>query len=251
MCGRYHQHKPREALELMFDVGRVLDDSLSLAPRYNIAPTQRAPVIRATDAGEPTLAMLNWGLVPSWTKAADAKAALREGARLINARSETVPTKPSFRDAARKRRCLVPATGFYEWRAGDGGATKQPFNLTPAEGVFFAFGGLWARWTPPDAPTAAPGADALETFTILTTAANADLADLHDRMPLLIPRSAFARWLDPAVTDLDALTHLVVPAPGGSILRAPANPRVNAVRNEGPELLSPPAPPPPAQPLLL
>ncbi len=234
MCGRYHQHKPREALELMFEIGQVLDELAEFTPRYNIAPTQRAPIVRALPDGTRTLSLMRWGLVPRWTRAADERAALKDAGRLINARAETAPEKPSFRDAVVRRRCLVPATGFYEWRR-EGVTVKQPFNITPAEGVFFAFGGLWERWQPPSPE----GAPALETFSILTCAANADLGGLHDRMPVLIPSDAFAAWLDPAGADLAPLARLVEPAPPGTLVLAPANPQVNSVKNEGPALLQP------------
>jgi len=234
MCGRYHQHKPREALELMFEIGQVLDELVDFTPRWNIAPTQRAPVVRALADGTRTLSLLRWGLVPRWTRAPDEKTALKDAGRLINARAETATDKPSFRDAVVRRRCLIPATGFYEWRRA-GVTVKQPFNITPVEGVFFAFGGLWERWQPPPSPEG-PGA-ALETFSILTCAANADLAGLHDRMPVLIPQAAFGAWLDPALADLAALAHLVEPALPGTLALAPAHPNVNSVRNEGPDLL--------------
>lgn len=228
MCGRYHQHKPREALDLMFEIGQVLDDLAEFRPRFNVAPTQRAPIVRALPDGTRTLSLLHWGLIPAWAKPDTAR---KDAAKLINARAETAPDKPSFRDAVRKRRCLVPATGFYEWRR-EGTAVKQPFNLTPVNGVFFAFGGLWSRWTPPDGPP-------VETFSILTCAANEDVRDLHDRMPVLLPPEAWSAWLDPAQTDLAPLSRYVGPAPAGTVHRAPADPRVNNARNEGPELLLP------------
>lgn len=236
MCGRYHQHKPREALELMFEIGQVIGELADFTPRWNIAPTQRAPVVRALPDGTRTLSLLQWGLVPRWTRAPDTKTALKDAGRLINARAETAPDKPSFREAVVRRRCLVPATGFYEWRRA-GQTVKQPFNITPVEGVFFAFGGLWERWQPPPTPDGPGGA--LETFSILTCAANADMAGLHDRMPVIIPQAAFNAWLDPGLADLAALAHLVEPAAPGSLALAPAHPSVNSVRNEGPELLRP------------
>ncbi len=231
MCGRYHQHKPREALELMFEIGQVLDDPSLYAPRYNIAPTQRAPVIRALPDGTRTLEMLQWGLIPRWAKPETAR---KDAARALNARAETAPSRPTFREAVHRRRCLVPATGFYEWRQTPGAAgVKQPFNLTPATGVFFAFGGLWETWQPPEGPS-------VSTFTIMTCAANADLSDLHDRMPVIVPATHWSLWLDPRQTDLAPLAPLVEPSPTGTVARALADPRVNAVRNEGPELLLPP-----------
>jgi putative SOS response-associated peptidase YedK len=228
----------------MFEIGQVLDELAEFTPRWNIAPTQRAPVVRARPDGTRTLSLLRWGLVPRWTRAADERAALKDAGRLINARAETAPEKPSFREAVVRRRCLVPATGFYEWRR-EGVSVKQPFSITPASGVFFAFGGLWERWQPPsraDADAAERALDTgiaqpLETFSILTCAANADLSGLHDRMPVLVPPEAFAAWLDPTRTDLGSLAHLVQPARPGSLVLAPANPQVNSVRSEGPALL--------------
>lgn len=200
----------------MFEIGQVLDDLVEYTPRQNICPTQRAPVVRATAEGTRTLAHLRWGLIPRWSKGPDTATVLRGGARLINARAETAPTLNSFRDAVRRRRCLVPATGFYEWRSepGPGGkVVKQPFSITPAEGVFLAMGGLWERWQPPE------GGPEVETFTILTCEANDDVRALHDRMPVVIPPEAWKVWLDPCVSDLDALAvHVQSPAPGALVV---------------------------------
>jgi len=143
--------------------------------------------------------LLRWGLVPAWAKD------LSFGSKAINARSETAPDKPAFRDAFRRRRCLVPADGFYEWSASEGGR-RHPFLIRRVDRRPFAFAGLWERWAP-------PGADPVETFTILTTTPNAVVARLHDRMPVILPREAFAPWLDPDLRDVDALRPLLVPAP--------------------------------------
>ena len=210
----------------MFEIGQVLDDLSEFQPRYNIAPTQRATVVRALPDGTRTLALLRWGLIPRWARGESAR---KDAAKLINARAETAPSKPSFRDALHKRRCLVPATGFYEWLPR-GLGVKQPINLTPANGLF-AFGGLWESWQPPE------GGPPVSTFSILTCAANDDVRSLHDRMPVLVPPAAWRAWLDPNLTELASLAAVVAPAPAGSVVLAPANPRVNSVRNEGPELL--------------
>jgi putative SOS response-associated peptidase YedK len=227
VCGRYHQHKPIDALALMFEVGEALDEAASFTPRWNIAPTQHAPVVRARADGRRTLSMMRWGLVPPW--ALD----LSGGARCINARAETAPIKPSFRDAVKKRRCLVPATGWYEWRRD--GTRKQAFTFEPAEEAFFAFGGLWSIWR----PRAEDGTfgEPVETFTVLTVDANASAAAVHDRMPLVLPREAWARWLDPEFTDVDALGGDVRSCPVEWIRLRPLSDKVNNVRHEGPDLL--------------
>src|SRR5262245_35107324 len=175
MCGRFTLATSRAQLADLFR----LAGGPELPLRYNIAPTQPVPVVRAAGDGR-ALALARWGLIPRW--ATDPAI----GNRLINARSETVAEKPSFRDAFRKRRCLIPATGFYEWAKTAGG--KQPYHFRLLDGRPFAFAGLWERWD--------RGGEPVESCTILTTAANAVVRPVHERMPVILPAEAFAAWLD-------------------------------------------------------
>jgi len=220
VCGRYTLSVPAETIAQHFGLEAVPD----LAPRFNIAPTQAAPVVRLSTVREaPVLELLRWGLVPAWAK--DASGA----GRLINARAETAADKPSFRSALRRRRCLVPADGFYEWRA-QGGA-KQPYRITRPDGAPFAFAGLWERW--------GEGAEPLETFTILTTDANAALRPLHDRMPVILDPADYALWLDPTAVDPALVQPLLVPAPDDLLTYVPVGRAVNSVANDDPTLVRP------------
>jgi putative SOS response-associated peptidase YedK len=217
MCGRFAFYSPTEAVARLFGTPPGAD----LPARYNIAPTQDAPVIRARASGGRELVALRWGLIPFWAR--DAKI----GNRLINARAETVAAKPAFRQAFRKRRCLVLADGFYEWqKTADG---KQPWFISLAGGGPCALAGLWESWRGDDA---AP----LETCSIITTRPNELMARLHDRMPAILLDAAVDRWLDPAA-DAAALTDLLAPIPDHRLAAAPVSRRVNSPANDGPELI--------------
>ena len=206
--------------------------ALNLRPRYNLAPSQSAAVVRV-EAGERRLALLRWGLIPAW--APDP----RIGHRLINARAETVAEKPAFRAAFRRRRCLVPADGFYEWvRRRD---AREPWLVFPRDRRLMAFAGLWERWRVPDGARLAgslaenrPG-DAVETFTVLTTEANAAMRPLHDRMPVILPPEAFDAWLAGGEVALG-------PAPDDLLAMHAVDPRVNSPRHDDPECVAPAAP---------
>jgi putative SOS response-associated peptidase YedK len=209
MCGRFTLFEPDKVLAREFGVSDFAPGS----PRYNIAPSQPVAAVRAASAGAGReLALLRWGLIPSWSK----DPAI--GNRLINARAETAREKPSFRSAFRRHRCLVPTNGFYEWQRQERG--KQPYFVRMRDERLFAFAGLWDRWESPDK-------GAIETCTILTTAANAVLAPIHDRMPVILSPGEYDRWLDPALTDLDSLSPLLVPFPPEEMLAYPVSPRVN------------------------
>jgi putative SOS response-associated peptidase YedK len=209
MCGRFTLFEPDKILSREFGVSGFP----ALSPRYNIAPSQPVAAVRAARAGTGReLALLRWGLIPSWSK----DPAI--GNRLINARAETAREKPSFRNAFRRHRCLIPTNGFYEWQRQERG--KQPYFVRRRDGRLFAFAGLWDRWESPDRSV-------IETCTILTTAANAVLAPIHDRMPLILPPAEYARWLDPALLDTDSLASLLVPFPPEEMLALPVSPRVN------------------------
>lgn len=217
MCGRYALYGPASRLAEHFGVSF---DDIPFAPRYNLAPLQFAPVILGP-AGERCVAMLRWGLLPSWAK--DMKIA----ARLINARAETAAEKPSFRAAFRSRRCLVPADGFYEWRSSEAG--KQPFLFQLASGAPMALAGLWEHWT-------APGGEELATFTILTTTANELLATIHERMPVILPPEAWGLWLNACRTPAQ-LAPLLLPHAAAEMCARPVSRRLGSPRNEGESLL--------------
>lgn len=221
MCGRFTLAVPAEQVATQFQLSQVPD----LAPRYNIAPTQQVAAVRATDAGR-ELVLLRWGLVPSWAKDPSV------GAKMINARSETVAEKPAFRAALRQRRCLIPADGFYEWQAQAGG--KQPFHIRLAEGGPFALAGLWEHWKTPEGGW-------LHSCTILTTEANELMRPLHERMPVILPAEHHARWLDPGLHDAGPLQELLRPFPADQMLAYPVSKAVNKVGNDGPELVVPAA----------
>lgn len=220
MCGRYSITQPVDALARIYG----FLERLNLPPRYNAAPTQELPVVRAGADGRRHLVLLRWGLIPSWAE----DAAI--GSRLINARAETVATKPAFRDSFRRRRCLVPADGFYEWQAVPGARTKRPWRIHPADGGPFAFAGLWARWE---------GADGTaESFTILTTEADAVVAPIHRRMPVILAPETFAAWLSPA-TGPAAAQALLAAAPPPRLTAYPVRPIVNSPANDIPDCLAP------------
>lgn len=223
MCGRYTLSAPGELVAELFQAEAAVD----LRPRYNIAPTQPAPIVRRR-GGRRRLELVEWGLVPSWARQA-------AGNRSINARAESLRDKPSFRDSFAERRCLVPADGFYEWRV-EGPRLKIPHHLRPAGEPVIAFAGLW------DSRREDGGQEARETFAIVTTDASADLVELHDRMPAVLPREAWPAWLDPA-SDPDELQRLLRPAPVGFFVPRAVGPRVNSVAHDDPSLLEPDAGP--------
>ncbi len=216
MCGRFALTTPPDVLAALFRVEAVP----AFAPRYNVAPTQRIPAVRGS-AGTREMVLLHWGLVPFW--ADDASIA----SRMINARAETAAAKPAFRAAFRKRRCLIPADGFYEWRKQ--GKAKQPYYIHRADGQPLAFAGLWERWDKGDEP--------LESCTILTTTPNALVAELHNRMPVILEPGAFERYLDPAVEDAAAIGELLGPAAEGVLDAYPVSTHVNKPANDDPRCL--------------
>jgi putative SOS response-associated peptidase YedK len=220
VCGRYAQFtSPGDIAELF---GATLDIA-DVGPRYNAAPLQWLPVIRQRPSGERVVQTLRWGLLPSWAK--DESIANR----LINARAETLAEKPSFRSALRKRRCIVPADGFYEWTKQPDG--KQPYYIHASDGRILAFAGLWERWTRPE------DGESIDSFTIVTTAANGRVRPLHDRMPAILTPEAVARWLDPASTP-ETASDLLDPCPDELLALHPVTREVGNVRNEGPELIA-------------
>jgi putative SOS response-associated peptidase YedK len=226
MCGRYSITTAPEALRRLFDFHNLPN----LAARYNVAPTQAAPIVRLAADGPRELAMLRWGLVPHWAK--DASIA----SRLINARAETVTEKPAFRDAFRHRRCLVPADGFYEWREEAG--KRQPFRIGMKGGAPFAFAGLWESWTAKAAAGPVAAGETVETFAIVTTDANAKLRPIHPRMPVILAPGAYDAWLDASVPAEDACA-LLGPYPDAPMAFYRVSTRVNSVRNDDADCIAP------------
>jgi putative SOS response-associated peptidase YedK len=220
VCGRYVLTSPGEAIAEHFR----LADVPVYPPRYNIAPTQTALVIRETPEGRREAVSLRWGLIPFWAKEPSI------GSRLINARAEGLVDKPAFRAAFRRRRCLVPADGFFEWRAL-AGRRKQPYYVRLASGEPFAMAGLWEQWRPPTAPSAS---DTIVTFTIVTTAANEAVRALHDRMPVIVAPADYDEWLSSPNPSA-----LLGPWAGAAFEIVPIGTRVNDVRNDDPDLLQP------------
>ena len=221
MCGRFTLFEADKILSKEFGVSGFPP----LSPRYNIAPSQPVAAVRAAPTGAGReLALLRWGLIPSWSK----DPAI--GNRLINARAETAREKPSFRNAFRRHRCLIPASGFYEWQRQERG--KQPYFVRMRDGRPFAFAGLWDRWESADEGS-------VETCTILTTAPNAVLAPIHDRMPVILPRAEYARWLDPSLRDTDSLAPLLVPFPPEDMLAFPVSSRVNPPTTDDEKCIAP------------
>ncbi len=211
MCGRYSLES--RAQEIVEAFG--LAESVPLARRYNIAPTQPAPVVRLDrETKQPRLDMVRWGLTPSWAPA---------GKTIINVRSETVGSKPLFRRAFHRRRCLVPATGFYEWQKL--GRAKQPFHIQLSDRSVFAFAGLWDRFAGED--------DTLvESFAILTTRPNDVMMPLHDRMPVILDPSSYSRWLEHDADSQEPLDDLLRPAPDEKMTAYPVSARVNSPAND-------------------
>ena len=221
MCGRFTLFEPDKVLAKEFGVSA----SAPISPHYNIAPSQPIVAVRAALAGSGReLALLRWGLIPSWSK----DPAI--GNRLINARAETAQDKPSFRNAFKRHRCLIPANGFYEWLRWERG--KQPYFVRMRDSHPFAFAGLWDRWESPEEGV-------IETCTILTTAANAVLAPIHDRMPVILPTTVYDQWLDPALLNTDLLAPLLVPFPPEEMLAFPVSPRVNTPSADDKECIAP------------
>jgi putative SOS response-associated peptidase YedK len=193
-------------------------------PRFNVAPAQT--VITVTDDGRRQLELMRWGLIPAWAK----DPAI--GSRLINARAETLAEKPAFRAALRRRRCLIPADGFYEWTAGPDGK-RRPMRIRLTSGQPFAFAGLWDEWRPPD------GGPPVRTCTIITCAPNELMATLHHRMPVILAPEAEAVWLDPSITDPERLLPLLVPYPADKLEAYPVSPLVNSPAHDSPQLVLP------------
>jgi putative SOS response-associated peptidase YedK len=220
MCGRY------VLKATLPDIARMLgmDVDLALEPSFNIAPTRSVPACRSEQPEKKELTLMHWGLIPHWARKRDGNF------RLINARAETVAEKPSFRSPFRHRRCLIPADGYYEWKSVEG--RKQPYYFTMKDGQPFCFAGLWDRWQPPEGAT-------VESCTIITTGANAFAGEIHHRMPVILARADYARWLDPRVTDASRVAPLLRPFPSEAMSVYPVSTLVNNARVDEPRCITP------------
>ena len=221
MCGRFMQERPVSDLAEIFGAEPLVEDP---GGRYNVAPTDEAIVVVEREERR-ALTSYRWGLIPHW--AANAKIA----SRTFNARAETVATAPVFRDSFRRKRCLVPVDGFYEWRRE--GTVRQPYRIFRSDGRPLVLAGLWAGWRDPATD------EVRRTFTIVTTTPNATVAGLHDRMPVIVPDDAWGRWLDPRPADPGELRALLEPDDTIPLEIVAASRLVNDVRRDGPELLLP------------
>ena len=229
MCGRYVSATPPDEMAKYFGAAAPPSEH-ALSPNHNVAPTQAVYAVRERD-GARSLDTLHWGLVPFWAK--DPKI----GNRMINARAETVAQKNAFRVPFARRRCIIPADGFYEWRRLEGSKRKQPMFIRRPDGEPFAFAGLWEKWR--DSNTLDPDGEPLElhSCTIITCEANDAMSAVHDRMPVVLPPGAWDYWLDPANTDAETAAGLLVPAPSSLIRMHPVSTEVNNARNNGAHLI--------------
>ncbi len=240
MCGRFTLRTPAAVLIEHFDLDVRGPAQLALfEPRYNIAPTQEIVVIRADPAdGHRTAALMRWGLIPAWSKEPAG------GPPQINARSETLADKPTFRAAYRRRRCLIPADGFYEWQQpATPRGKKQPYYIHRPDNAPFAFAGLWETWTAPTDAIYSHGAGksgplpSIDSCSIVTTSANQRLSGLHDRMPVIVARNDYALWLDSSVNDHAPLAHLLAPCGEDELVAEPVSTHVNRVANDDPRCI--------------
>ena len=228
MCGRYRLTRSDKELAAEFGVDPNADYALESAPwvpHYNIAPTQIMPVLQRDSSGELRFRFKRWGLIPYWAKEA------KIGASMINARSETVLEKPALADSFRKHRVLVPADGFYEWKKSGAGKklVKQPYNFGLKDDSLFCFAGIAAKWK-------APGNEIIESYSILTTSANKLVADAHDRMPVILPKSQYSRWLATEPERAEDLLEMLVPFDAAEMKRYPVSQKVNSPNNDSPDV---------------
>jgi putative SOS response-associated peptidase YedK len=220
MCGRFVQYTAPEDLAEQF----ALESWCSAEPRYNVAPTQPVLVVRVSDNDVRELVKLRWGLVPAWSDGPDNRYSM------INARAETVSSKPAYRAAFARRRCLIPADGFYEWQAGEHG--KTPFLIRRQDRQPFAMAGLWEHWQ-------GQTGEVIESCTIIVTDANALLEPIHDRMPVILDADHYAQWLDPGNQDKQPLEALLKPNDPSAWTAYPVSREVNKPSNDGPQLIEP------------
>lgn len=226
MCGRYVLRVVLKNFRRDFGLGFDVDDSdvpMEVRPRFNIAPTQMVPVIRVVN-GKRWLSLVRWGLIPHWAKEAKKPQ--------INARGETVFEKPMFRDAARRRRCLILTDGFYEWKRDENDKPLQAYFVERADGKPFAMAGIWDTWISPEG-------EVIDTVAIVTTEANAEVAPIHHRMPVILDKDDYLTWIEADRVSIDDAKALIKPAPDGRLAPRPVSNRVNAVRNDDVANLNP------------
>ena len=219
MCGRYAITTPPQELSKLFQAIGAIPN---FPPRFNAAPSQILPVVRRSPKGARDLALMRWGLIPGWSKGPDVRFSM------INARSDTVAQKPAYRGAYRHRRCLVPADGFFEWKAERGG--KQPYYFSLKSGDTFAFAGLWEHWI-------GPGGDEIESFAVVVTDANDCVTHVHDRMPVILSPADYGRWLGEEDIPARDLAALMRPFPGEDMQVWPVSRKVNSPAYDGPDLV--------------
>jgi len=226
MCGRFVSAAPPDEIAKYFSVDTTSESLLE--PSYNVAPTNDIYVVVET-GGLRRLETFHWGLVPMWAKDVSV------GNKMINARADGLATKNAYKRAFARRRCIIPVDGFYEWKKLPGQKRKQPVYIYRADGEPLALAGLWDVWRGPERDSE----DVLRSCTIITGEPNDKIAEVHDRMPVILPPSAWAAWLDPENDDIEALAKLLVPAPDNLLEIRPVSTMVNNVRENGPELLEP------------
>ena len=239
MCGRFVVAYDPQTLVSGFSLSRIQPFGWRFEPRWNVTPQSEVPVVFETREGERVAEPMRWGLVPHWAKD------MAIGNKLNNARSEGMADKPSFRQAVRKRRCIVPASGFYEWTVATGADSKtfkQPHYISPRQGPFLAMAGLFEAWRPPGAADDEPW---LLSCCVITTAANSVMAPIHDRMPVLLPAEHWAAWLSRSQQDPAALAPLLQGMGEQALQTWPVGRAVSRAGNEGPELVTPLADPAP------
>ena len=217
MCGRYARFTPLETYAKLFQARC----EIATRPNYNLAPSDAVPAARVSDTGVRELIPLRWGLIPAWAKEA------KTGYSTINARAETVAVKPAFRNAFKRRRCLIAADGFYEWRGARG--AKQPYFVRLKGGLPFAFAGLWERWRRED--------KVVESCAIIITNANELVKEIHDRMPVILSPESYDTWLDPSLGERERLQQLLKPYPADLMEAYPVAMAVNNPRNQGAALI--------------
>ncbi|MCC5951302.1 MAG: SOS response-associated peptidase [Acidimicrobiia bacterium] len=232
MCGRFVSSSPPDEVARTF--GALLADERLLEPSWNVAPTNDVWVV-TEDGGARRMAPHRWGLVPPWAKDPSV------GSRMINARAETLAERNSYKRPFRSRRCIVPVDGFYEWTKVPGQRRKQPWFISATDGSPLALAGLWERWRPKEGHDGDGEAEAggeLRSCTIITGSPNDKVAEVHDRMPVILPPERWDQWLDPQQDDLELLGQFLVPAPSELLTLRPVSTAVNNVRNKGPEVLA-------------
>jgi putative SOS response-associated peptidase YedK len=235
MCGRFVSASSPERIAEYF--GAAFEGE-TLGENYNVAPTNDIYAVVAGPDGAPRLEVFHWGLIPVWAKEA------KVGYKMINARAETLASKPAYKSVFKKTRCIIPMDGFYEWQAGQpagpltkaGKPAKQPMFINRLDGEPLAVAGLWSAWRD---PAGDPSADWLHSATIVTTSANGTMSPIHDRMPVILPQTAWEAWLDPQNQDLESLSGLLLPAADSLLTVRAVSTDVNNVRNKGPELIEP------------